>query len=114
VSAGSAVLPVTALRARPGTIDLAAADAEAWTIRVQLLEAWDAVRVRVTPSEPVIAVKVRALAALDPSIAFHDGYVVKHRGFEVLDEAISLVDAGVVNGATLLVMSRRRAPVREG
>lgn len=114
MSAPTAPLPVTALRARPATLHLAAPDAAAWTIRVQLLEAWDVVRVRVEPSEPVVAVKVRALAALDPSIAFHDAYVVKHRGVAILDEEASLRDAEVVDGATLLVMSRRRRPVREG
>ncbi len=111
---GTAVPPVTQLRARAATLDLAAPDATVFTIRVQLLEAWDMVRVRVAPTEPVIAVKVRALEVLDPSAEFHDAFVVKHRGVEVLDEEASLVDAGVVDGATLLIMSRRRHPTREG
>lgn len=110
----SGVPPVTQLRARAATLDLAASDAAVFTIRVQLLEAWDTVRVRVEPSEPVIAVKVRALEVLDPSAEFHEAYVVKHRGVEILDEELSLADAGVVDGATLLIMSRRRQPTREG
>ncbi len=114
MSGAAAPLPVTALRARRESIDLAAPDAPAFTIRVQLLEAWDAVRVRVAPGEPVVTVKVRALDALDPSASFHEGFVVKHRGVEILDELASLEDAGVVDGATLLVMSRRRRPVRAG
>jgi hypothetical protein len=108
------VPPVTALRARPHTLDLAAPDEDALTIRVQLLEAWDAIRVRVAADEPVVSVKVRALEALDPSAEFHDAFVVKHRGIEILDEGESLAQAGVVNGATLLIMSRRRRPTREG
>lgn len=108
------VPPVTQLRARPGVLDLAAPDAEAWTIRVQVLHSWDAVRVRVAPSEPVLAVKVQGLDALDPAAEFHDAFVVKHRGHELPDELASLADAGVVDGATLLVMRRRRTPIREG
>jgi hypothetical protein len=112
---GPVVLPVTQLRARPGVLDLAAANtADAWTIRVQLMHAWDLVRVRVAPSEPVISVKVRALEALDPSADFHEDFEVKHRGVEVYDEDASLRDAGVVNGATLLLLHRRRQPTREG
>lgn len=111
-SAGA--LPVTQLRARADTLDLAAPDAEAITIRVQLLEAWDMVRVRVSPTEPVITVKVRALDALDPAAEFHEGYVVKHRGVLILDEDASLASAGVVDGTTLLITARRRRPIREG
>jgi hypothetical protein len=112
---GPVVPPVTQLRARSGLIDLAGADeAAAWTIRVQLMHAWDMVRVRVLPSEPLIGVKVRALDALDPAADFHEDFVVKHRGVEVLREDATLSDAGVVNGATLLMMHRRRRPTREG
>jgi hypothetical protein len=113
-SGGSPVLPVTAIRARPGTIDLAAPGADAWTIRVQLLHAWDAVRIRVSPTEPVVSVKVRALDALDPAADFHESFVIKHGGAEIVHESGSLADAGVVNGATLLVMQRDRHPTREG
>ncbi len=111
---GAVVPPVTMLRARPGRIDLAPAEAPAWVIRVQLLHAWDAVRVRVAPTEPVVNVKVQALDALDPSAEFHDAFVVKVGGAEVLRETESLAEAGVVNGATLLVMHRQRQPTREG
>lgn len=114
MSGAGGVPPVTRLRARAATLDMSAPDAAVITIRVQLLEAWDTVRVRVAPTEPVIAVKVRALEVLDPSAEFHEGYVVKHRGIEVLDEEASLLEAGVVDGATLLIMSRRRQPTREG
>ncbi len=110
----SSVPPVTSWRARAGTIDLAAPDAEAWVIRVQLLHAWDAVRCRVSPDEPVLSVKMRALDVLDPAADFHEAFVTKHGGAEIVDESVSLVDAGVVNGATLLVMHRERLPTREG
>jgi hypothetical protein len=103
---------VSQLRARQEPIRLGAPGEPTITIRVQLLEAWDAVLVEVPPSEPVLTVKVRALEALRPETEYHDEFVVKLRGFEVLDENASLADAGVRDGSTLLVTSRRRRPVQ--
>jgi hypothetical protein len=39
-------------------------------------------------------------------------YVIKLRGFEVLDENVSLADAGARNGSIFLLTHRRRRPVR--
>jgi hypothetical protein len=39
-------------------------------------------------------------------------YVVKFRGAEVFDESLSLAESGVVANAALIVMPRRRRPVR--
>jgi hypothetical protein len=103
---------VTSLRARPGTVTIGTPDASAITIRVQLAEAWDAVRVAVSPAESVAVVKARALEALDPGALPLEGYVVTYRGFEILDDAVSLTTAGVVNGATLFIAYRHRRPVR--
>jgi hypothetical protein len=41
-----------------------------------------------------------------------DGYMVKFRGAELTDEARSLTDAGIVSNAALIVMPRRRRPVK--
>jgi len=41
-----------------------------------------------------------------------DGYVLKFRGFQLLDEARSLADAGIVPNAALIVVARRRRPIR--
>jgi hypothetical protein len=38
--------------------------------------------------------------------------VVKLGGFEIMDERVSLQSAGVLDGSTLLIMARRRRPVR--
>ena len=48
----SAEVPFTAqLRSRPGVVTLGAADAATrWTVRVQLSEAWDVVRVSAPPA----------------------------------------------------------------
>jgi len=103
---------VTSLRSRRSTIHLAPEGVEAITIRVEMPEVWDVVAIVVAPSEPVLAVKVRALEALFPEAQLHADFVVKLRGWEILDEAASLADAGVVDGSILLLTHRRRRPVR--
>jgi hypothetical protein len=103
---------VASVRTRRETIRLGAAGAPTITIRVQLAEAWDAVRIDTPPSEPVLAVKVAALAALGPETEFHEDYVMKLRGFEVLDERASLSEVGAANGSIFLLAFRRRRPVR--
>ena len=103
---------VASLRARPETLSIGTPDSSAITIRVQLAEAWDTIRVVVSPGESVAAVKVRALDVLDQGAMPVDDYIITYRGFEILDEGVSLSAAGVVNGATLLIASRHRRPVR--
>ena len=112
-SAGDAGAPfVSQLRSRPGVIRIGEAGTQAITIRVQVLEAWDTVRVEVSPSEPVLTVKVRALEALYPEADFHDDFVVKINGFEVLDENASVESSGAKDGSTYLITRRRRVPIR--
>jgi hypothetical protein len=103
---------VSGLRARPQTMRMAGAGADAWTIRVQLAELWDAVRLEASPATTVVDVKTAALGALEPQSTHHAEFIVKLNGFEVLDEGVSLADAGVQNGSTLLLSYRRRRPVR--
>ena len=101
------------LRARPETIVLGAPDAPArWTVRVQMPEVWDVVRFSVPPSEPVIALKVRALDALYPDAAYHEDFVMKFSGVVVTDENATLAEAGAVDGSIFLLQFRRRRPVR--
>jgi hypothetical protein len=103
---------VTQLRSRPSTIHLAPEGSEAITIRVEMPEVWDVVAVNVAPTEPVLAVKSRTLQALFPEAERHEDFVLKLRGWEILDEAASLTDAGVIDGSILLLTHRRRRPVR--
>ena len=103
---------VAGLRSRSSTIRLAAEGTPAITIRVEMPEVWDVVRIVVAPTEPVLAVKVRALEALFPEAAMHEDFIVKLRGWEILDEGASLTDAGVIDGSILLLTHRRRRPVR--
>jgi hypothetical protein len=104
---------VTTLRTRDAAVRLAPTDAtDCWTIRVQGAEVWDAVKVDVLPAMTVRDVKQAAMSALMPDVDALDAYVVKLGGFEIVDERVSLQTAGVVDGSTLLIMARRRRPVR--
>jgi hypothetical protein len=102
---------VSNLRSRKSVIRLAPQDAQAITIRVEVPEVWDVVRMEVMPGDQVLEVKTRALEALVPGEAAEE-FVVKLRGWEILDEMVSLVDAGVIDGSILLMTYRRRRPVR--
>jgi hypothetical protein len=110
---GDATAPfVSQLRSRPGVIRIAGEGQPSITLRAQVLEVWDTVRLEVPPTEPVLAVKVRALEALYPEAEFHDDFVVKLNGFEVLDENASVTESGAVDGSTYLIARRRRTPIR--
>jgi hypothetical protein len=102
---------VSQLRARPETIRLGTPGAPVITVRVQVPEVWDTVRIDAPPDTSVLTLKERALETL-MSGADPVEFVTKLHGFEVLDETASLSAAGVLNGSTLLVTSRRRRPVR--
>lgn len=105
---------VTNLRSRRETINLAPSDsANAITIRVEMPEVWDVVRIAVLPTDAVLVVKEQALAALYPEgTGVLDEFVLKLRGWVVLDELQSLADAGVIDGSILLLTHRRRRPVK--
>jgi hypothetical protein len=75
-------------------------------------EVWDVVRVVASPSERVLAVKTAALESLFPSTDLPADFVVKYEGWEILDEQVTLADAGVVDGSILLLTFRRRRAVR--
>ena len=102
---------VAQLRARPEVIRLGTTGEPVITVRVQVPEVWDTVRIDAPPNTPVLVLKERALEVLMPG-AEQVAYITKFRGFEVLDETATLSAAGVENGSTLLVTSRRRRPVR--
>ncbi|HEX9053971.1 MAG TPA: hypothetical protein VF830_03630 [Gemmatimonadales bacterium] len=80
-------------------------------LRVMVLDAWDAVTLDLPLSTSLGDLKREALARArvrgDP-----DAYLVKFRGAELDDERRSLQEAGVPANAPLIVLSRRRRPVR--
>jgi hypothetical protein len=103
---------VTTLRSRKEVIRLAPEGAEVITIRVEMPEVWDVVAIAVSPTAQVVTVKQRALEALYPEAQLHTDFIVKLRGWEILDETATLADAGVLNGSILLLTHRRRRAVR--
>lgn len=103
---------VAGLRTPPRTIDLARKGEPALTVRVEIAELWDAVRISASANEPVVTIKRAALEALAAADERPEEFVMKLRGWEVLDEGASLADAGAVNGSIFLLIHRRRRPVR--
>jgi hypothetical protein len=102
---------VNALRAQRETLRIEG-DGPRLTVRVEMPEVWDTVRIEAPAAEPVLSLKVRALEALYPEAEFHDDYVLKLRGYEVLDENEALGAVAATDGSTFLLTSRRRRPVR--
>jgi hypothetical protein len=100
------------LRAQRESIRLVPEGRPSITIRVEMPEVWDTVRFVVAPNEPVITVKQRALEALFPEAEMHADFVLKLRGWEILDEGAPLLEIGAVNGSILLLTHRRKRPVR--
>jgi hypothetical protein len=103
---------VSQLRTRGDVLQLSPAGGHAITVRVEMPEVWDTVRASVSPSTAVAVLKRAALDALDPQGDAPDAFVMKLRGFEVLDEGESLTKVGALDGSIFLLTHRRRRPVR--
>jgi hypothetical protein len=80
-------------------------------LRVMVQDAWDEVPLDLPAGASLAELKRAALDATkvqrDP-----DEYVLKFRGAELFDESRSLADAGLVANGALIVLPRRRRPVR--
>lgn len=80
-------------------------------LRVMVQDAWDEVPLDLSAAASLADLKRAALEATkvtrDP-----DDYVLKFRGFELFDESRSLADAGLVPNGAVIVLPRRRRPVR--
>jgi hypothetical protein len=80
-------------------------------LRVMVEEAWDEVSLNVPPATRLGELKRMALEATkiprDPS-----SYLLKFRGAELDDESRTLAEAGLVPNGALIVLRRRRRPVR--
>ena len=80
-------------------------------LRVTVQDAWDEIPLDLPPAASLAELKRAALDATkvrrDP-----DEYVLKFRGFELFDESRSLADAGLVPNGAVIVLPRRRRPVR--
>ena len=83
----------------------------ALTIRVEVPERWDVALLSAAPTASVADVKLAALRTVSPEDDASE-YVIKLRGFEVLDESVSIATAGARDGSIFLLTHRRRRPVR--
>ena len=80
-------------------------------VRVMVEDVWDEVSMALPSSTPLGDLKSLALRQAGvPGDASE--YVMKYLGAELQDEDRSLADAGVVPNATLVVLPRRRRPLR--
>jgi hypothetical protein len=80
-------------------------------LRVTVHEVWDEIALTVSPETTVREIKHHALDAarvVDPA----GDFLVKFRGAEVADEARTLADVGVPVDGALIVLRRRRRPLR--
>jgi hypothetical protein len=80
-------------------------------LRVMVEEAWDEINLNLPTVTRLGELKRMALEATkiarDPS-----GYLLKFRGAELDDESRTLAEAGLVPNGALIVLRRRRRPVR--
>ena len=80
-------------------------------LRVTVQDVWDEVPLELPATTSLAELKRKALAATrvirDPG-----QYVLKFRGFELQDESKSLADAGLVPNGAVIVLPKRRRPVR--
>lgn len=80
-------------------------------LRVMVHEMWDAIPMEQPAEASIATVKAAALLAarvVEPA----EQFAVKFRGAEVRDESQSLAALGVPDDANLIVLRRRRRPVR--
>jgi hypothetical protein len=80
-------------------------------LRVTVEDVWDEVALELSPDTPIGEIKRQALALTrvtrDPS-----QYLLKYRGAELSDESRTVSAAGLVPNSALIVLARRRRPVR--
>lgn len=81
------------------------------TLRVTVLDTWEEVRLAVAPDTPVGEVKRLALTRAGVT-ASPDDYLVKFRGALVPENGTTVTGAGLVENAALIVLPRKRIPVR--
>jgi hypothetical protein len=80
-------------------------------VRVTVQDAWDEVPLDLPPGTTLSELKRRALTATKV-VRPPDEYLLKFRGAELYDESRSLADAGLSANDAVIVLPRRRRPVR--
>ena len=102
---------VSQLRTKRAPIHLAEPGAGTITVRVEASDIWETVRVVALPDSSVADLKKRVISELFPADYLAD-FVLKLKGWEVLDETATLSSAGLIDGSILLLAYRRRRAVR--
>jgi hypothetical protein len=102
---------VGSLRAGRAPLALASGPG-AITIRVQVAEMWEAIRVTAHPDTVISELKQRVVNEFYPGHEYLDDFVMKLRGWEMLDEQQSLKVGGMIDGSIVLLAYRRRRAVR--
>ncbi len=84
----------------------------AMTVKVTVGDTWMPLQFAAKADESVGSLKLRALATqkIDPANAGR--YEVKLGGVRIADESRSLAAAGVKSGSAMIVLAKRRRPVR--
>lgn len=103
---------VTQLRSSRPPIELVKAGPGSITLRVESSDLWETVRVVARPETIVSELKSRVVGQLYPGGELVGDFVLKFRGWEVLDEQATVTEAGLIDGSILLLAYRRRRPVR--
>ena len=81
------------------------------SLRVTILDTWDDIALTLPGNTPIADLKRTALAKSKVRRAPAE-YVVKYNGAELYEPGNTLANAGVVPNGALIVLRRRRAPVR--
>ena len=103
---------VTEFRTSDEVVKVGGTDGDTLHLRVQAAELWDALRVDASPATTIETVKKAALGRFFPGGEPITDFVVKLRGYEILDESATLAAAGAKDGSTLLLLRRWRRPVK--
>jgi hypothetical protein len=83
----------------------------ALAVRVMVEDAWDEVSLELPGGTPLAELKRQALERTHVKGNPSD-YLLKYRGAALGDESRSMAEAGLVQNGVLIVLSRRRRPVR--
>ncbi len=81
-------------------------------VRATFADTWDLLTLPATSEESVASLKARVLEACRVPAGQHGGYEVKVGGALVRDEAASLEAAAIADGTAVVILARRRRPVR--
>lgn len=80
-------------------------------VRVMVHDAWDEVVLPWHPGTVLADIKASALE-LTRVTAAPDDFILKFNGAELRDESRTLADSGVPQNGALIVLRRRRRPLR--